>query len=250
MLKSVRKCIIVAGLTLCMCLGLSACGGLDELKEIAHLGTPSTSVAVDLVQGNLDSLYLGKFNPDYLVLVESTEEAIEQDYLDGLEIEAEYFTYYWGIVDTSLGQTYADLDEDLKNDIIELYKEIYSKSKYDISSAVRQSDGSYAVKILIEPIDIMQQASDIYANDEYEPLNEFWSKYDDAAIEAMTAEDSTAYTHEYGEIIVQLVRDQLPNLGYLEQKSQSIQVEEDTDGYLAINSDDLGIFDEYVIYYP
>ena len=95
----------------------------------------------------------------------------------------------------------------------------------------------------------MVQADEIYMNDEYEPLNEFWTKYAEVDVSAMTDEEYMAFTNEYGKIIVQMVSDLLPELGYEEQKSQVIQVEVE-DGIQSINEDDFGIFDSYVISYP
>lgn len=232
-----KKRAFALGLALVMAVGLSACTGSSE-KDVTTL-----------VQGNIDEIYLGEFDADYLKMVDSTEEEAQQAYLDGLEVEAEYFANYWGIVDASYGESYEDLDESLQSDIVDLYKEIYSKSKYEIQPAAKQSDGSYTVKVLVDPIDIMEQAVDLYTNDEYEPLNEFWDKYAETDFSVMSDEDYNAYTYEYGELVVQLVRDQLPNLGYKEQKSQAIQVEK-TDDIWSINADDWGIFDSYVIYYP
>lgn len=225
-------------LALCAAFSLCACGGI------------STEDVTTLVQGNINEIYLGQYDADFLEMVDTTEEEAEQAYLEGLEVEAEYFAYYWGILDSSLGEVYTDLDESLRNDIVELYKEIYRQSKFSVESAAKQDDGSYAVKVLVEPIDIMEQAEALYMNDEYEPLNEFWSKHMETDFSAMTDEEYLAYTHEYGEVIVGLVRDQLPNLGYMDQKSQSIQVEPNADGILCINEDDWSIFDSYVIYYP
>lgn len=237
-MRNRKKKIAATILALCTAFSLSACGGLN------------TSDVTTLVRGNINEIYLGQYDADFLKMVESTEAEAEQVYLDGLEVEAEYFAYYWGIVDSGMGELYTDLDESLRSDIVELYKEIYSHTKFEVQSAAEQSDGSFAVKVLVEPIDIMEQAEELYMNDGYEPLSQFWSKHAETDFSAMTDEEYMAYTHEYGEVIVSLVRDQIPNLGYLEQKSQSIQVEQDEDGLFTINSDDWAIFDSYVISYP
>lgn len=236
-MKHVSKRAAALVLALCMALGLSACGNKD--LETAQL----------LVQGNLDVIYLNKADAKYLELVGSSENEAEQDYLDGLEAEAAKFCMYWGIVDTSLGESYEDLPADLKTEITTLYNEIYSHSKYEVQPATKQSDGSYTVKVLIDPIDVMQQASDLYDNDEYEPLNEFFERL--AAMDAPEDQDAfNELNYEYCRIILQMVRELLPDLGYLEQKSLAIQVEEDSDGYFTINDDDWGTFDTYIITYP
>lgn len=240
-MKNIGKRIAALVLILCAVLTLSACG----ILELAL----NREFVTDLVQGNIDAVYQGKYDPEYLKMVDITEEEAEQEYLAGLEIEAEFFANYWGIVEAAYGESYNDLNESLKNDIIELYNEIYSHSKYEVQDAVRQSDGSYTVKVLVEPIDIMEQALDLYNGDEYAPLNDFWAKYENTDFNAMSDEDYIAYIHEYGEIIVQMVRGLLPDLGYKEQKSLVIQVEE-VDGSFGVNQDDFMNFDSYVIYYP
>lgn len=237
-MKNVKRQAVVLLLILCTMLSLTACGGSNEAEDVTTL-----------VQGNIDVIYLGKYDSEYLDMVGATEKEAEQDYLDGLEVEAEYFANYWGIVEASYGESYFDLDESFRNRIIEMYRKIYSNSKYEIQPATKQDDGSYTVKVLIEPIDIMEQAVEMYENDEYAPLNDFWAKYEQVDFSTMSDEDYMAYTHEYGEVIVQMVEELIPNLGYKEQKSQVIQVEE-IDGVKIINDDDWGIFDTYVIYYP
>lgn len=232
-----KKCVLAVSLVLAMSFGLTACGN------------SGTEQAAALVQGNLDEIYLGRVTEDYLKLIDGTKEESAQAYLDGLEVEAEYFVNYWGIVESDYGETYANLDEDFQNEVIEMYKEIYSYSKYEVQEAVKQDDDSYSVKVIISPIDIMEQAEDLYLNDEYEPLNAFWTKYAEYDFSTMSDEDYMAYTHEYGRVIVQMMYDLLPNIGYMDEKSMVLQVET-IDGVMSINDDDFGIFDSYVISYP
>jgi len=238
-MKRMGKTLGVTALALCLLLSLSACIGGVSAEDVTAL-----------VQGNIDEIYLGKYDEDYLKMVDSTAAEAEQAYLDGLEIEAEFFVNYWGIVDAGYGESYADLDAGFRQEVVELYKEIYSHTKYEVQPAVKLDDGSYTVKVLVDPIDIMEQAEALYMNDEYAPLNAFWEKYAYTDFSAMSDAEYMDYTHEYGEIIVQMLRDLLPQLGYTEQKTQAIQVEVGEDGRLQINEDDWGIFDSYVIYYP
>ena len=239
-MKQVWKRVAALGLALSLALGLSACKG----------GSSDVDNVTTMVQGNLDEIYQGKYDPEYLKLVGSTESESEEAYLAGLEVEAEYFTYYWGILDASYNEQYEDLDQDLRDEIVALYKDIYSHSKYTVEPAVKQSDGNFTVKVTVEAIDVMQQASDIYDNDSYEPLNQFYEKLGTMSAEEMTDEQYAEITNEYGHIIVQLVKDQMPNLGHLEAKNLSIQVEKGEDGAFAINDDDWERFDTMVIEYP
>ena len=222
-------------------------GMLATLMGCALLSSDENRVT-DLVQGNLDHVYLGKYEPKYLLLVELNEEEAETQYQMGLAYEAEYFAYYWGILGEN--ETFDELDADLQQSIIDLYDEIYGYSSYDVEKAVRQSDGSYTVKVRIRPIDIMEQAMTLYENGTYLPLEVYFAKAAELDGDQLADETYWSLTNEYGHIIVEMVRSLLPELGYGEQKSQVIQVDETEDGYLQINEDDFAIFDEYVIYYP
>ena len=82
------KRIAAAGLALALSLALAACGGGESGGKV------NEEKATSLVQGNLDEIYLGKFDPDYLELVSITENEAEETYLGGLEVEAETFMYY------------------------------------------------------------------------------------------------------------------------------------------------------------
>ena len=100
-----------------------------------------------LVQGNLDELYLGQYNEDFLQLVDITEAEAEQNYLDGLDVEAQFFAQYFLI---------ENLTDDIKAEIVDLYKEIYSHSRYEVGEATEVDEDTYGVPVTIYPIDIMQ----------------------------------------------------------------------------------------------
>ncbi|MBO5898982.1 MAG: hypothetical protein J6R04_08230 [Clostridia bacterium] len=201
-----------------------------------------------LVQGNLDQVYLGEYDEEYLSLVDLTAEEAEEEYQTGLRYEAEYFAYYFGILTED--ESFDDLSPTLQQDIIDLYDEIYSHSSYEVEPSVRQRDGSYTVKVRIKPIDIMVQVVELYENDGYQPLLDYFSESGEIDWSTITEEEYWADTNRYGELMVDMVRSLLPGLGYGEEKSQVIQVDETEDGYLQINGDDFAIFDEYVITYP
>lgn len=160
-MKKLKKLAALLLSVVCISISLSACGNAEE------------SIMLTLVKGNIAEIYLGKSDATYLKLVESTEEESTQAYLENMLYQAEYFAMYWGIFETEYDESFDDLDENLQNEIIELMKEIYGKSKYEVQSAVKQDDNTYAVKVVIEPIDIMEKASEIYLSETYEPLNAF-----------------------------------------------------------------------------
>ena len=83
-MKSIKRalCALLAVLLLC---ALSACGKKDEAAQEA-----SEDLAA-LVQGKLDSLYLGQAGESYLAAMGVTEADCLREYQENLEINAEYF---------------------------------------------------------------------------------------------------------------------------------------------------------------
>lgn len=235
------KRVLAGVLVLVMVMAVGGCSVLTDMV--------GTSRITKLVQGNIDAIYKGIYSPEYLDIVNDTEEQAEQDYRDALDVEAEYFAYYWGILDADLEEQYEDLDADFRAELAQMYQEIYRHARYTVNDAVAQKDGSYTVQVYIEPMDIMEQAYELYDSGEYEPLNDFWNKYAGVSLADMSEDDYWAYTHEYGRVLVKMVTDLIPNMGYLEQKSQAIQVQEGSDGILRINEDDWSIFDDYILSY-
>ena len=62
--------------------------------------TITAEEAQALVQGNLDEVYLGKYDQSYLDLVGITSEEAEATHLQNILAESEIFSLYWGIVMT------------------------------------------------------------------------------------------------------------------------------------------------------
>lgn len=221
-----RKIISIILLAV-MLLSLCACGTSFEDKVTA------------LVQGNIDSIYLGVNSEEYVKLVGSTEAELREGYEDGLDAEAEVFAYYFDI---------EYLDDDLKNEIIDMYKVIYSNSKYVVNPASKLDDNTYAVKLEIFPIDIIDLVTDDVV---WEAGLEEWNeKYAEVDIDTMTEEEYMQYDRDWAEAIINMFYEQMPNLNYMDSKTIVIQVVKDTDGAWTISDDDMSTIDELIIYYP
>lgn len=219
------KKILALLLAMVMVVSMAACGAsFDE------------SISM-LVQGNIDSIYLGRYSEEYLELVNASAEECEQDYLDGIEMEAEYFSYYFDI---------EYLEDDLKAEIMELYKEIYSHSKYSVSSVSRLDDTTYAVKISVSPIDIVELVSNNFESG----MADFYAKYENADIESMSDEEYAQYDRDWADAILAMFYEQLPNLGYKEEQTMALQVVKDSDDMWSISDNDMGSIDTLIIYYP
>ena len=214
---------VALGLAVALAVTLTACGG-----------GLTTNDAKAYIQGILDMTYLGQYNEDYIELVDGTEAECEENYLGGLETEAEYFAYYFDSV----------LTDDLKDEVIELYKEIYAHSKYTITDATKASDGGFTVTVQVEPIDIMTQ---VIENDIDAYVDAFNARYDAGEFDEMTDEE---YEEEWLSGIIELVRGRLDQTGYLETKSIVVQVQIDEEGVYGLNEDDFGNLDMLIIDYP
>ena len=229
-----KKLVTICCLFLCLCL-FSGCKQATE------------AVFATFIEGNLNEVYLGKTNETYLKLSGSTVEESKQIYLDGMEVQAEYFAYYWGIIDPDYGETYDDLEDELKQEILDLCKEIYGNAKFEVLSSTKQNDGNFAVKVTVEPVDIMELANNQF--DSYEPLIAFFNTYTEDIVYEMTDEEYQVYTNDYGMLIVQLVKEQLPNLGYKETKTHLIQIALIDNQYI-VSQDDWDNLDANIVYYP
>ena len=207
---------------------------------------PQDELMILMVKGDLDAMYLNQFDEAYLNMCDMTKEEGEQWYAEGIEYDADYFAYYWGISDDSCVY-YDDLEQGLKDAIYKICDTISKQAKYEVKSAAQQDDGSYSVKVVLEPMDIMQQANELYET--YEPLLAFWEENENVNYEAISDEEYLALCNAYGYLIVDMVNEVLPNLGYLEEKSLNIQVEL-IDELWTTNEDDLANFRHHNIVYP
>ena len=73
-------------LALALALPLTACsfGGLTEKDAMCY------------IQGTMDENYLGKADPEFLELIDISEEDVDQIYADSLTTEAQFFlTLLW-----------------------------------------------------------------------------------------------------------------------------------------------------------
>lgn len=223
------KRIITLLLVAVLSISMSAC---------SSLGSKSLEEGMSqLVQGNLDSLYLDKHSKEYLDLVNADEEECHSDYIDAINTEAEFFAYYFDI-------SYPT--QEILDEIGELYKEIYSKSKYIVNDASQLDENTYAVKVQIQPIDIIQLAID----NSSAQLAAFTEKYQDVDVMEMSDEEYQAYDADWASAVIQLVRSQLPYMGYMDEQSIAVQIVKGDDDVWRIADGDMIKIDDLIIYYP
>lgn len=126
-----------------------------------------------------------------------------------------------------------------------MYAEIYKHAKFEVVSAAEQDDGSFSVKINVEPINIVQ----LVEADWEEVMDPFYEKYPMDVQNSMTDEEYQAMDEEWARMIVDLYLEKLPETSNLESQSTTVQLEKDTDGYYIITEDDFNRLDGMIIDY-
>lgn len=206
------------------------------LMSAAGCSAVKDTLAQTLVQGNFDAVYLNKADDDYLKLVDTDKDGIEELYMDGLEASAEGFAYYFDI---------SYLTDEVEAEIIELYKDILAKTKYTVGDASQVNDTTYAVSVTLEPLDIFELVIDEFD----ELLDRFNEKYSDVDAEALTEEQYMEIDADYAAMVIELVKSKLPEAGYGDPETMLINVECKDDVW-SISESSFADFDAKLIVYP
>ncbi len=192
------------------------------------------------VKGSLDALYLGTFDAEYLKITDSTEADMLKIYEEGLKYEADYFISYFNLASDFLTDA-------MYQEIIDLYKTIYSQAKYEVGEVSSTSDG-FTVKVTIYPMDIIQR---VYDEDQDEYMAKWNEGWQDGTYEAMTEEEFEQF---WARSIIDLFSARVNNIGYLEPQTISVQIVPDvsstsSEKIFVISDDDLQRIDELILKY-
>lgn len=206
--------LLLAGV---MALGLAACGGITSDDAEAY------------IQGLLDASYLGQYNQEYLDLEDITEEESRtEDYEWNTAAEAEILREYLAIQSTDAAVQQS----------VDLVKEIYSHSRYSVTGASKLEDGSYAVTVSIQPMDILIR----YQNQT--DVNEIWMTVlaehgvmDQATLDAMSDEEYMALEDIYAAAVLDGIQALVPEMGYGPEQSVVLQLQLEGDTYTLVDTD-------------
>lgn len=233
--------LLTGALAFVMTMTLASCGGGKGL---------TTEDASKCVQVEMDTTYKGSFSGfvDFYSNV-TTDDAKEQ-YNAKIEYEAGYFMEAYGVPsldDESEAVEPSDLQAYRAR---EFYKNIYSRADYAIVSSSKQDDGTFAVKVNVRPLDIIKLVEDNW-EDGFEA---FWTKFDAVDTQSMSDEEfenwyTNVFASEYYDTLLDLLEAQLPKMGYLDEKSIVVQVQQTEDESLFISNEDLGNLDWLIIDY-
>ena len=218
-MKKMKVIAIVLAAVLCMGL-LSGCGSFS---------------ATELVKNNLDLIYLNQYTDDYLTRVGLDKEQADQEYEDGLEVESEYFANTFDI----------DLDicgDEIRQQIIDLYRQIYTHSKYEVGAESRSGD-TYLVQLTVYPIDIFQKVND---EDAEAFLADMQERADAGEFVNMTDDE---YEVVWAQAIIDMVSARIDSIGYLDPQTISVQVVKGEDNVYVIDDSDFNRIDSLIISY-
>ncbi|MDE6107365.1 MAG: hypothetical protein K2F83_01655, partial [Oscillospiraceae bacterium] len=132
----------------------------------------------------------------------------------------------------------------------ELFQDIYAKADYSIVSSSKQDDGTFAVKVTVKPMNIYTLLIDNYEDG----FAAFWEKFDAVDTDSMGDDEfATWYTNVFApafyDTLLDVLEAQIPNIGYKDEKSIVIQIQQGEEGGLLISNQDWQNLDELIIDY-
>lgn len=227
-MKHLRS-VCLAGLIIGAAAMLAACG-------------VSRADASTYVQGELDAVYRGVYNEDYLELVEDMTKAdAEEKYKSNVSAEAEYLLYYF------LGVEYPDDAVTAKAE--SLIKEIYSHAKYTVGEADKLQSGDFMVEVTLSPIEIMPLLAE-------ETYSEHWQAAcmekgitTQEELNNVSEEEYAAIDAVYAMAMLEEVEALLPQLSYGEDQAIMLQLELGEDNYYSMVEEDWQYLDSVMIDY-
>ena len=178
-------CLLLSAAAL---LSLAACTSPLE-EKLWEILTPT------LVQGDLDALYLGEFNENYLDLTGASEEDCQSAYEQNLSLSADIFARCFGIT---------NLTDDLRSEVEDLYREIYARAHYSVVGAVQIDETHYTVTVNVEPMDFFTPVLDGF-DDAMAGFRARWIDYVD--VSRMTDEQYAAFLRNIGAVGVAVKSD-------------------------------------------
>lgn len=210
----------------------------------------TTEDASKCVQVEMDATYKGEFKEFMDFYSNVTTEDAKAQYDAKIEYEAGYFMEMYGVPsveDTSLILEPSEMQAKRSRD---LYKDIYAKADYTIASSSKQDDGTFAVKVNVKPMDIIKLVDDNFDAG----FEAFWAKFDAVDTDSMSEEEFTnwytnVFAPEYYDTLLDLLEEQIGNMGYLDEKNIVIQVQQSEDESLFISNEDFSNLDWLIIDY-
>lgn len=212
---------------LLLVLGLTACKALPTRAE----------QFTALVRGNLDEIYRGRADEDYLKFTGSTAEDVAASYENSLSQEVTFFCGYFRISHPT---------EQMTAEITELYRQIYANASYTVGKAIRVDRSTYNVPVTIQPLNIMESVME----DHDKALAGFFSKYGGVNKADLSDEELAAYEADWAAAVISMVQGKLAHITFRDTETIDVRVVQSEDGTWQMNADDLLALDALILYRP
>mgnify|MGYP001023894808 CR=1 FL=1 len=174
---------------------------------------------------------------DFLELIDITENEAEETYLSSLETEADFFASAF-LID--------DLTDELKAEVVDMYKQVYAKAKYTVDTATEVDDSTFGVKVTVEPLDVFDRVAEALWGDTPDARAEALYSQD---VDSMTDEEYAAYDAEWCRLVIDLTLEKLPEAEYLEAQSKVVQITLGDDNYWSLDEQDFSDLDWLILDY-
>ena len=225
-MKMIRRGAVLVLICL-MLLGTMACKALPTRAEQFSA----------LVKGNLDEIYLGRVNDDYLKFTGSTPEDVAASYESSLQQEATFFCGYFSISHPT---------DQVTAEVVELFRQIYANASYTVGKATRVDGDTYTVAVTVQPLNIMEAV----IQDHDAALADFYAKYADVNKWDLSGQELAAYEADWAEAIIAMVRGRLAHITYRDTQTVDVRVTQLEDGTWQMDAEDLQNLDSLILYYP
>lgn len=227
-MKRIRS-VCLAGLVICAAAVLAACG-------------VSRADASTYVRGELDAVYRGVYNEDYLELVEDMTKAdAEEKYKANVSAEAEYMLYYF------MGVEYPDDAVTAKAE--SLIKEIYSHAQYTVGEADKLQSGDFVVEVTLSPIEIMSLLPEDIFGEKWQAACAEKGITTQEQLNNVSEEEYAAIDAAYAMALLEEVEGLLPQLSYGADQDIMLQLELGDDNYYSMVEEDWQYLDGVMIDY-
>ena len=227
-MKDIRR-LGLAALALCLAVTAAACG----------VNRKDASV---YIQGELDAVYRGVYNEDYLELVEGMTRAdAEEKYQSNVSAEAEYLLYYF------LEMEYPDDAVTAKAE--SLIKEIYSHAQYTVGKADKLQSGDFVVEVVLSPIEIMPLLPEESYSENWQAACAEKGITTQEELNSVSEEEYAAIDAVYAMSMLEELEALLPQLDYGEDQEIMLQLELGDDNYYSLVEEDWQYLDGVMIDY-
>lgn len=229
MKKWIAACL--AGLLL---LGTTACGG-GLSQEDARI----------YVRGLLDETYRGSCDKDYLLLVDTTKEAVRTAYEASLEVEYRYFSENFRFDEERI-------TEGTRAEALEVIADLYSHARYDVSTPFRSAE-EFVVEVSVQPYDLPAVIHEEHMAAYITAFQEKYAYMTEAALAAKSMQEQeafwTAYENDWAKGILDLFRTHAAQGSHLPAQRVLVRLTKDASGYYAMEDNDFSNLDSLILAY-